>query len=207
MIELSKAEQRTRTELTALIDAKNPVALAVEALREAAITRAAEYAQKRIDAIEEDLKKNGWDMTKACPSPYEHGIGYYDQQSRNRKQALYRSLTERVDAAAFRSSHPRNTDPDIVRMSKKGCVRFISDTKHQAAIQYDLFVLKLVKKVGAGVTHAKAEEQAGIWGCSYLEITGDNETAETWKTQQIINYSKLGTPYNQWPTRLMKGRK
>jgi hypothetical protein len=44
-----------------------------------------------------------------------------------------------------------------------------------------------------------------IWGHSVLTVTLPNGTVERWKTQQIVNQSKLGLLFNQWPSRKMKG--
>jgi hypothetical protein len=80
--------------------------------------------------------------------------------------------------------------------------RFIKQRMEWAAADYDAFVIKLVKKIG----EVKKAELHGnhVWGYSTLIVTIPDGEVQAWKTQQIVNHSKLGKPFNQWPTRRMK---
>jgi hypothetical protein len=80
--------------------------------------------------------------------------------------------------------------------------RFITRAKEDAAAQYDSYVQKLIGKIGE-VTAASLDGDH-VWGFSYLTVTLPNGKKEVWKTQMIVNISKLGKLFNQFPTRKMK---
>jgi len=87
------------------------------------------------------------------------------------------------------------------KISDKKFKAFIAMYRADAAAQYDAFVLKLVGKVGPCISATLDGNH--VWGYSILTVTKTN-TTERWKTQQIVNTSKLGKLFNQWPSRRMK---
>ena len=93
-------------------------------------------------------------------------------------------------------------EPNLVKLSDEGCSRFIEQSAQDAALQYDAFICKLVSKVGE-IVDASIEGDH-VWGWSILTVTKADGSKENWKTQQIRNYSVYGTPYLQWPTRIVK---
>ena len=86
-------------------------------------------------------------------------------------------------------------------MSQDKCSHFIDMEKRLAADQYDLFVMKMVRKIGP----CKRATIKGnhIWGESFLTVSFADKADEIWKTQQIINTSKHGKRYPQWPSRII----
>ena len=90
-------------------------------------------------------------------------------------------------------------DPVPVKMDREEIARFIKNSKEEAAAQYDAFVAKLIRKIGV----VETAELTGnhVWSYSYLNVTKADGTKESWKTQMIVNVSKLGKLFNQWPTR------
>lgn len=63
---------------------------------------------------------------------------------------------------------------------------------------------KLIGKIGP-VTSATIKGNH-VWGHSVLTITNPDAVVEHWKTRQIVNVSKLGKLFNQWPTRKTEHR-
>lgn len=96
---------------------------------------------------------------------------------------------------------------------KKGIEQKIeTDSKDYAKGACDAFACKIVRrteeviKVGRlGTTEKiiKTEYQGGNnpWGGAVVVVT-TNKGEYRWNTKVILNFSKLGNPYNQWPTRL-----
>ena len=96
---------------------------------------------------------------------------------------------------------------------KKGIEQKIeTDSKDYAKGACDAFACKIVRrteeviKVGRlGTTEkiTKTEYQGGNnpWGGAVVVVT-TNKGEYRWNTKVILNFSKLGNPYNQWPTRL-----
>ena len=78
---------------------------------------------------------------------------------------------------------------------------YVADARKDAAAQYDSFIAKLNAKIGPA-TVARLEGNH-VWSYSFLFV----ETAsgsQCWKTQMIINRSKLGKLFNQFPSRKVK---
>jgi hypothetical protein len=176
----------------------NPIEKAVLPLKKDAIARAKETAEQEIERIRADLEEAGGDINKAAPYPKysDHGMAHAAKRLRHN------------DFHAVTVSHPdhrpsyRPDDPYIVMIDEPKVIRFIEQRMEWAAADYDAFVIKLVKKIG----EAKKAKLHGnhVWGYSTLIVTMPDGEVQAWKTQQIVNRSKLGKPFNQWPTRQMK---
>lgn len=67
---------------------------------------------------------------------------------------------------------------------------------------YDKWVYKLVQKIAKPVTDA--EVSGDPWTGSTITVTTNDGEQQTWRTQMILNTSKLGKVFNQFPTRRAK---
>jgi hypothetical protein len=194
-VTLTKAEERTRTMLADFINEKHPVALAVEPTRQKAVDAAAAEAKKIVAKVREELKASGFDLLVCAPYP-NSGMGRATYMTAQAKYQLFSSLTKwRKGTYSPREPHLADVTPELV-------AKFIAKAKERAAIDFDAFIVKLVQKIGA----CKKAELTGdfVWSYSFLAVDKVGGVREVWKTQQIINVSKLGRLFNQWPTRLMK---
>jgi hypothetical protein len=171
-----------------------PIAVAVEPLRASAVQRAAEYAEEYIAGVMANLARNGWDLNQAFPSP-RIGMDRFAYAVASMQRANASRLTSWTKVSL------RHGEPCIVVRSDKGCAKFVQDAKDDADASYTAFIAKLEAKVGE---HQRATLEGNhVWGYSVLTaLTADGE--QRWKTQQIVNISKLGKVFNQWPTRLVK---
>jgi len=186
--------------LAALIASNEPVGRALHPLKAEAVAYAREDAQKVIDRVYKELKEAGFDINVAAPRPNSLRDGTSTYKQKNAKRGLFSALTERADKdVGYRYDR---SAPEIVKLSDDGCSRFIENSAADAALQYDAFICKLVSKVGE-VTGAKIIGDH-VWGWSILTVTKADGSEQKWKTQQIRNYSVYGTPYLQWPTRIIK---
>lgn len=180
------------------IAVQQPVGAAVHALKAQAVEAAAQAASRVIDRVMSDLEAKGWDINAAAPYLNSFNTGREAYQRAANKRSLYSRLTK-SEGYSYSS---RSTAPKIVEPCLEGQARFIAQSEQDAALQYDMFIIKLVSKVGE-VTGAELNG-SHVWSHSILTtITATGETVK-WKTQQILNYSVLGTPYYQWPTRIVK---
>lgn len=169
----------------------NPIELAVAPLKAGAIERAKQFAQATIDSVRSEFEAAGWDLNVVAPRPHAN-MSKKDYQMRLSRHNLFRYLTVRT------RYHGLPGVPDIRIMSVEAQADFIRTAALDAADQYDSFVAKLISKVGS-CDLAKLEG-SHVWGCSFLTVV-KGDTAEVWKTRQIINVSSLGKIFNQWPTR------
>lgn len=173
----------------------NPIAKAVEPLRQDAIKSAAANAKKLVEKVTAELDAAGWDANKAAPFPNSLRCSRQSYREGQSKYYLFRSLTKRADGNISRSPG----SPEPVMISEEGVARFIKQMEDQASASYESYVAKLISKVGE-VSAAKLLIE-GTWAYSLLEVTKPNGEVENWKTQMIMNISVLGKLFNQWPTR------
>ena len=169
------------------------IANAVAPLKNLAMDAAEAFARRVIKSYLEQLAAANWDAQAFAP--YPHGnMSRADYAKAKHRYTLTRMLTEDADTKVCRS--PR--DPEPRKQSDANEARFIAEAREQAAASYNLYVSKLVAKVG----DCDAAELNGgyVWDHSVLTIT-KGDTKEVWVTRQIVNFSKLGKVFNQWPTR------
>lgn len=169
------------------------IAAAVLPLKADAIGRAEMDAKATVASMTVKLEAVGWDLERLAPYPRSSDASYH---SKIRARRFYDGLTKCT--AVSRRPH----DPCIVVIDNARVAKFIEDAKTDAALQYDAFVMKLEVKVGAHVNAVLKGNH--VWGRSLLTVTTAEGEVQKWRTQQIVNVSKLGRLFNQWPTRKVK---
>jgi hypothetical protein len=187
-------------EFAAQIAAREPVGRALHTQKAEAIKAAAMDAAAVIGNVQLELEKAGWDINAAAPYPAYRELYQPDYKTKKAKHYLFGSLTEN-GLDGYQSS--REGQPYIVKMRDEAIDRFIRQAEQGAALQYDMFICKMVKKIGAGAVDAEITGDH-IWGYSFLTVTLKDGTTERWKTQQIWNYSVHGLRFPQWPSRKVK---
>lgn len=175
----------------------NPIAAAVAPIKDLAIARAEQDATAFIVRLLANLEAANWDLNVVAPRPL-NSDDRSTYRAKSYKIGLYQSITTYSPEPTFR----RVSDPDYrVRDEAKEAL-FVKNAKDLAAAQYDAFVVKLIGKIGAVDTASLHGEH--VWGHSILTVVKADASVEKWKTQQIVNVSKLGTLFNQWPSRKTK---
>lgn len=186
------------------VNHQHPIALAVDPLKQDAIQRAFEYAQDLAEKVRQELIKADWDINKTAPYPDSRQPRFQFMAQHQRYQ-LFSRLTK---SAPDQSSSYRPHEPRYVVMDNNAVAKFYKEAREDAGFQYDLFVAKLIDKVGE-VESARLEGNH-VWGHSHLFVKKPASThssvivEEIWKTQTIVNQSKLGLVFNQFPTRKVK---
>lgn len=171
----------------------NKIELAVAPLRDAAMNRAEEIVRGIIASWVAKLIAANWDREIVAPFPSSTRLG---REAYRKAQAEYyqvRSITKGTVVA--RAMH----SPDICTLSDELCERLVNTFREQAAGQYEEYVAKLNKKIGA-VADATLRGNH-VWSLSFLDVTKEDGSKETWKTRMIMNCSIYGKLFNQWPTR------
>lgn len=186
------------TKTKELYDITNPVAAAVLPLRDFAMQRAEQYAREVVDRVRKELKDAGNDMNICAPYPKSFNMGRLEYSVKVSKYQLFSSLCTQHPGNSYQFDAPRIVDVDSNRVAK-----FVKEARENAAAQYDLFIMKLIAKIGD--VNTATLEGNHVWSYSFLYIQKPNQVAvEIWKTQQIMNVSKLGKVFAQWPTRKVK---
>lgn len=169
----------------------HPVYLAVIPFRTLAMDRAEELNREQAMAMYAELEANGWDQNKVAPYPRSGG-DYFIQLGR---YELCTSITKWVKSV-------RNpNEPCIVEKDDIRLVKYIEECRYAAALQYDTFTIKLVDKIGECTAATISGNH--VWTESFLTVTKNTGT-EVWKTKMILNWSKYGKPFHQWPSRKIK---
>lgn len=175
----------------------NPIEAAVAPLKTEAIQRAEQYATNEVRHMEEALKAVDYCLDVVAPRP-ESTAGRFKYLSMHAIRQAYQSITKRDPARVNYMPH----SPHYVLVDAKGVAKFVADAKENAAFQYDAFVAKLNRKIGPAIS-AQLEGNH-VWSFSILHVVTE-AGEQRWKTHMILNQSKYGKIFNQFPTRLMKG--
>lgn len=173
----------------------NPIETAVLPLKAAAIERARARAVEIIETMREQLAAVDFDLNKAAPYP-NSGIGRPAYQAAMSRRQMFQRVFRPTQCSR------KMSDPDTVYLNEECRDLFIQHAGENAAFEYDAFVAKLNAKIGEVV--AAELEGNHVWGHSILRVTKADGSKENWKTQMIINVSKLGKLFNQFPTRKVK---
>jgi hypothetical protein len=93
----------------------------------------------------------------------------------------------------------------FVKLDEEMIARYIERARDEAGFEFELFVYKLCAKVGSVQTAELDTEYDtshgyALWIRSKLTVT-KAEGAEVWNTKRILNRSKYGRPFYQYPTR------
>ena len=174
---------------------QNTIAIAVEPIKQASIDAAIEATREVIANYKERLEAANWDLNVAFPRP-----------SHNTSRANYMAMKARHDFAyslvrAVKSSRRMN-EPLLVEWCEEDVEYVVKTAAKDAALQYEAYVAKLIKKVG-DCDSAVMGFMNGVWYDSNLVVI-KNGTKEVWNTKCIVNRSVYGKVFNQFPTRLRK---
>lgn len=194
--QLSKAQERIKTALAEFINLKHPVALVVDPLREKAMERAEVEAKKIVEKVRAELKAAGNDLEVCAPYPDSGKLCGAAYHSALGKYRLFRHLCK------SRKGSRSMREPNFADVDSNYVAKYIKDAKTAAAFQYDAFIVKLCLKIGDCVGATITGEH--VWGRSQLRVAKMTGPTEVWMTQQIVNCSKLGLLFNQWPSRKIK---
>ncbi len=178
----------------------NLIAQAVEPLKTQAMDRAEKCARSVVEDVRKQLAKNNNDVRACAPYPSSR-LGRREYMQALAKYQTFDHLTTWRDAAGvhYRAHH----DPLIVDVDAKKVSKFVKESREQAAFQFEVYVEKLNKKIGA-VSSARLSDTYSVWNYSLLHVQLPAGDRQIWKTRIIVNVSKLGKVFNQFPTRLMK---
>lgn len=176
------------------MNATNPIADAVNPMRQAAIDHAVRATSKWIEQLCARVPL-GADLHTVAPRPHARM-----SRAEYRMAQEYVNLMHRLFVVE-RESY-RVDAPAIIKARRpEGTAKLLDEAARDAAASFDAYVAKLTGKAGACVS---ATVTGMLWDGSLLIVTKPDGTVERWYTQQIVNCSSLGKLFNQWPTRKQK---
>ena len=174
----------------------NVIEAAVLPMKSEAMDRAEKVAREHVAVARKELADAGNDLHIAAPYPASFNTTRKQYMTGLSKYRFFNNITEWREGQIVRPNSPCYADIVEAKVAE-----FVATARKDAAEQYDSFVAKLNAKIGP----ASAALLTGnhVWGYSFLFV----ETAsgkQCWKTQMIINRSKLGKLFNQFPSRKVK---
>lgn len=172
---------------------KSAVGAAVWPLKLAAVQAAGKAAQDRINEMVDTLTKANWQLDEVAPRPSFRDRSYQADIARRVHQQYEIVFNVRYGFSG-KALAQRNSEREV---------KYVADAEARAAYQYDLFVLKLVAKIGPDAVSAFLIGDH-VWSYSLLTVDMKDGSVQHWKTQQIINTSKHGLCFPRWPSRKMK---
>ena len=175
------------------------IAAAVEHLRGPAQDRAEQFARAHVQRLFDELAGNDWDANATAPFPH----GNMSRAAYTQARTKFYTVQQLTTSDKARNPYVASRNSPNYRIPSEAAVeRFVAEARTEAAAQYDAFVAKLEGKIGP-VVEATLEGEH-VWGYSLLDVTTESGERQIWKTQMILNVSKLGKVFNQWPTRKVK---
>jgi hypothetical protein len=177
----------------------NPIETAVAPLKNDAIRFATREAIRSLVRIREALEAHGWDLNAVAPYPDSWNMSAKTYHVAKNKRAMFEFVTKRDATHAY---DYRRGSPYFVTLDRERMAHHVKNNQEIAAMQYEMFVAKLIHKIGPCATAVLDGNH--VWSYSVLTVTFPDKATETWKTQQISNISKLGKWFPQWPTRKLK---
>ena len=145
------------------------------------ISTYADYAGRQIETIKAALIANGMNMKLAYP----------DRDSRQTAAAITDATSSTVQGYDTRKFSAQK-EAEHIEMNKKS-----------AAFSFASYIEKMAMKLGdKGIVSVSFNGR--IWNRCTVTITCDDGSVTTLDTQIIVNTSKNGKLFNQWPTRIRK---
>lgn len=190
---MTAADDGGGKDLERVMETMTKIAEAVEPLRTAAMDRAEQFAREYVTRLLAELESVGGDAELCAPYP-KGTMGRVAYVTAQQKYQMVRRLTRPLNREVCR----RMSDPDVRTADPASIEKFVQEARKDADAQYTAFIAKLEDKIGPHTDAVLTGDH--VWGYSILTV----ETPagrQNWKTQQILNVSKLGKVFNQWPTR------
>ena len=136
------------------------------------------------------LERASWSLNEAAPYPKP-------SMARDAYRAAVekRNLLESISDSDGNDRDKRKASPSK-RKAKE------DEAEKNAHVSYMAWVAKMIDKIGKTVE--KAAMTGSPWNGSTLRVTTNDGEEQVWDNKMIINQSKYGTLFNQFPSRRIK---
>lgn len=178
----------------ALKNATDPVYQAVLPLKKMAEDRTEQGVRDSIRQGLVRLEAAGFDLDTVAPYPQPQPYDRDKRQAVDLERSFYLSF---CDWDKVRVDVDNAVVPNAEKIEEE-----VRKARKMAAYQFEAYVAKLNTKIGDKVK--TAELHGNPWVGSTLTVETEAKGRQVWHTQMILNVSKLGKLFNQFPTRLKK---
>lgn len=170
----------------------DPVYQAVLPLKTHAQDKAEELYRARVEKAKAVIAKHGGDLDSIAPYPVP-----YDRVA---KEATDLARSYYLSICIF---DPEVEQGNFIVIAPSKIEDEVRKVRQQAGYNFEAYVAKLHVKIGDKVLSAKLQGQF-VWQGSTLVVQTATKGEQIWKTDTIINCSKYGILFNQYPTRQAK---
>ena len=196
----------TAEELAANVASKEPVGLCIFPMKADAVLMQEKITREYFASLLAPLEEHDGDIDAAYPYPDWRKASWSLTNKEEMQKLLHNlvsSVTKDDKTRPMPQENARRSGHYYKRVVDREAVeRKVAEAMRDAATLYDAFIVKMVVKVGK--VESASISGSHIWESSFLNVTKEDGSTECWKTQQIINRSKFGMPFNQWPSRKVK---
>lgn len=182
--------KQAREEAQRIKNATDPVYQAVLPLKKMAEDRAEEMFRADVAEGMKSLEAHGFNLEALLPYPEKATTNQVIAVDMAR--SFYIMICDWDDA---KGDNHLKANAEKVEYEVAKVIR-------NAALEFEAYVAKLNAKIGDKVL--KAALTGNPWFGSHLAVDTTTKGSQLWHTQMIVNRSKLGKLFNQFPTRLVK---
>jgi hypothetical protein len=170
-------------------------------MRLATIELAEQRTRARAASVYSRIASMGGDIHAAYPYPNPR-LG--DRAYHENKSAYLFAMS--IVALDFTKNSPirHHTDPLFVVPCDDSLNKVVAEERKSADEQFEAYLVKLAGKTGPVANATLHASGAGVWEQSTLVVTRPDGTTAVFITKRIINVSKLGKLFYQWPTRMSR---
>jgi len=154
------------------------------------VARAEELSKSQFKTWMGMMSAAGWDLDVIAPRA-KSTDRTEDYRRKEHKRSFFQSITVSADG---KDAH-RKESPELRK-------RYIDNAKQDSHDAYMAWVHKMVEKIGKPVT--KATMSGDPWAKSTITVTTNDGEQQVWNSQMILNRSKYGKLFNQFPSRKAK---
>ena len=165
---------------------------AVSTQRQEVVDMAKNKMARLIERHKDELMKADMKYFAYAPRPSAGRDANYKE-----KLALHLFIRQIV---SVESNTPATVESVADGFNQQGIDRLIEQAGKEAAQGFEAYIKKLESKVGK---YDSVDYFGDLFSFSVLKVTKDG-VSESWKTQMIMNVSKYGKLFNQYPTRKVK---
>ena len=155
--------------------------------------RARQTAKEYMDTRIKVLSDAAWDLNKVAPNPARIRLSREDYKTAAAKRAYYTTIT-----SSKKTNQGRN-EPDIRELRPAMVDLYLNGVEREAEAAYRGFMAKMILKIGSPVVQASMT--GNIWNDAKITVKTVSGEEQVWHTKMIINFSKYGKFFNQFPTR------
>jgi hypothetical protein len=196
-----------------------PVALKLKALKDNVVTATQQRAAKKdAEVVQKRVEKDTQSTLVNVLEPFRND---YVEEARKKATQWIKSMKNRItEKGSVDEIAPPITQQDLKNLSYKereekqkrrdfwkfidsvDPSEYVEEQAKMADARYEAWIFKLIAKVGKRVVWA--DMKGNPWTGSTLNVETEDGEKQTWNTQMILNTSKLGKLFNQFPTRRAK---